>query len=104
MIVNSIDSDTQIQVRGRVNSDLERLYLPMTAKTIVVPKEFLDVRLFKENTNRLCQYLNLRNRENNRPLKWPSIKSLLPQSGYKITDGREDNYRYYVIHKSEPES
>ena len=105
MIVNSINKDTQIQVRGRVNNDLDVLYLPMTVKTIVVPEEFLDVKLFKEGKTKLCKYLNFRDATNGRQLGWNSVHDALSQinSGYQIIDGRDNNYRYSIIHKQRSE-
>ena len=73
VIVNSKTEETQIQVRGRVNNDLSRLYLPSTeTDELVVPEEFLARRLFTEDKNKLCDILNQRN-EYGRRYSWPSI-------------------------------
>lgn len=47
VIVHSKNEDTQIQVRGRVNSDLSRLYLPSNCpNALTVPDEFLSRPLY----------------------------------------------------------
>ena len=97
VIINSADNDTQVQVRGRVNTDLQRLYLPSTKmEDIVVPDEFLNVRLFTEDKSRLVEYVNLKN-PYNRQCKWPTVKDLLVDLEYSVAEGRANNLRYAVI-------
>ena len=56
VIVNSSDHDTQVQVRGRVNSDLETLYvLNKEAAEIIIPDVFLGKRLFAAEKSELCK-------------------------------------------------
>lgn len=102
MIVNSEEIDTQIQVRGRVNSDLDVIYLPMTESTIVVPKEYLNTPLYKEEKTKLCNYLNLRDKSNGRQYGWNKIHEVLPKNGYQLTDGRYQNKRYTIISERQP--
>ena len=97
VVVHSSNVDTQIQVRGRVNSDLKRIYLPATDDTpIVVPEEYLGKQLFSADRSALCEILNQRN-PSNRLLKWTSIKPLLLNYDYLITEGRYENKRYAII-------
>ena len=97
VIVHNTNEDTQIQVRGRVNSDLQRIYLPNSIDNpIVVPDEFLEKRLFTEDKAKLCETLNLKN-PNNRLVKWPTIYSLLISYDYHIEEGRYGNKRYAII-------
>lgn len=97
VVVHSSNDDTQIQVRGRVNSDLQRIYLPATTDTsFVVPDEFLGKRLFTEDKAKLCESLNIKN-PNNRLVRWPTIYSLLISYDYLIEEGRYDNKRYAII-------
>ena len=101
VIVNSENPDTQLQVRGRVNSDLERLYLrDNRMEDIELPTEFLGVRLFTSDKDRLCEYLNRRNHYN-RQYRWPTVKTLLLDSDYTLSEGRYNNLRYVVITKNE---
>ena len=98
-IVASSDEDTQIQVRGRVNSDLKRLYLPATkTDPIELPDKFLGVRLFTADKSALCDFVNLKN-PYNRPYRWRTVKDLLIENDYSISEGREDNLRFAVITK-----
>lgn len=96
VIVQSSNRDTQIQVRGRVNSDLSRLYLLATnLKDIVVPKEFLNRELNTADKAKLCEVLNIRH--NNKVCKWPSVKRVLLEMEYQITDSRRNNLRISTI-------
>lgn len=99
VIVACSDLDTQVQVRGRVNSDLKRLYLPATKDDpIELPDKFLGVRLFTPDKSALCDFVNLKN-PYNRPYRWPTVKDLLIESDYSISEGRENNRRFVVITK-----
>lgn len=101
VIVHSGDEDTEIQVRGRVNSDLDYLYLPINSDTTsIVPAEFLNRKLFDTDKDRLCDYLDFRN-ENGRQFRWRGVRPRLEQRGYIITDGRDGSRRYVII--TEPE-
>lgn len=98
VIVNSSNADTQIQVRGRINSDLQTLYLPTNdVPTVNVPSEFLGKRLFRDEKQKLIDKLNLRNPANNRPYGWPTIRNILIDNDYNVTDGRSGNLRYAII-------
>ena len=100
VIVNSSNPDTQIQVRGRINGDLQTLYLPTEEIPVVkVPPEYLGRHLFSEDKRNLINTLNLRN-TNNRLFGWPSVKDILIDNDYSITEGRSNNLRYAVIEPS----
>ena len=97
VIVNSTNQDTQVQVRGRVNNDLRNLYLLNDGtQPIDLPDEFLNVKLFAEGKERLCDFVNLKN-PYRRQYKWPTVKTLLMDNDYTITEGREKNMRFVVI-------
>ena len=101
VIVHSSNPDTQVQVRGRINSDLMTLYLPVEGVSeIVVPSEYLGKRLFQGDKQALAEALNLRN-TNNRPYGWPTVKNLLIESDYSIIEARQGNLRYVVIEPSD---
>lgn len=101
VIVHSSNPDTQVQVRGRVNSDLKTLYLPVEGTSeIVVPSEYLGKRLFREDKQALIEALNLRN-TNNRPYGWHTVKNLLIESDYSVIEDRQGNLRYVVIEPSD---
>ena len=97
VIVNSSNADTQTQVKGRVNSDIQTLYLPTEGVPAVkVPAEFLGKQLFREDKQSLAVALNLRN-NNNRLCGWPTVKDILIDNDYHITEGRSGNLRYAII-------
>lgn len=97
VIIHSYENDTQVQVRGRVNNDLSRLYLPQTDySAIEVPEDFLNRRLFVEDKNLLCSVLNIHN-PSGRLYGWTSIHQLLLYAGYQVCEGREGNRRYAVV-------
>ena len=97
VIVHNANPDTQIQVRGRVNSDLKTLYLPTTeTPTVQVPEAYLGKRLFTQEKRELIVALNLRN-QNNRLCGWPTLKDILLDSDYAVTEGRSNNLRYAII-------
>jgi len=98
--VNSTNSDTQIQVRGRINSDLQTLYLLTDGvPSVIVPVQFLGRQLFREDKQKLIDTLNLRN-PNNRPYGWPTVKEILIDNDYHISEGRSGNLRYAIIEPS----
>lgn len=97
VIVHSTNPDTQIQVRGRVNSDLKTLYLPMTGTPIVhVPEVYIGRQLFTQDKRELVTTLNLRN-PNNRRYGWTTVKDILVDNDYSIVEGRSGNLRYVII-------
>ena len=98
VIVHSSNPDTQVQVRGRVNGDLQTLFLPTEGvPTVRVPAEFLGKQLFSEDRAKLSEILNLRDPTNNRRYKWPTVKNILIDNDYTITESRSGNLRYYII-------
>lgn len=97
VIVHSTNPDTQIQVRGRVNSDLKTLYLPTEGTpSIQVPTEYLGKQLFTADKRNLIAELNLRDKRNNRLYGWPTIKEILIDNDYSISEGRYHS-KYYVV-------
>lgn len=98
VIVHSSNPDTQIQVRGRVNRDLQTLYLPTEdIPAISVPDRFIGKKLFTRDKQALIDELDLRDSKNNRRLGWHTIKSYLIDKGYRLTEGRSENLRYVII-------
>ena len=99
VIVNSTNSDTQVQVRGRVNADLATLYRPSTADdNIVVPDDFLGIKLDRGKKLQLCEIINLKSRSG-RTYGWNTVRERLIDSDYTITDGRigSSGARYVII-------
>ena len=105
IIINSSNEDTQIQVRGRYTGDLDIIYLPAMADMIQVkiPDAFLARRLFREDKEKLCRILNIRNSRNNRLCGWTTIRRILIDSDYQILDARFQNRHYSIITVSKEE-
>ncbi len=105
IIINSSHEDTQIQVRGRYTGDLDIIYLPAMADMIQVkiPDAFLARRLFREDKEKLCRILNIRNSRNNRLCGWTTIRRILIDSDYQILDARFQNRHYSIITVSKEE-
>lgn len=96
-MVHSSNPDTQVQVRGRINGDIQTLYLPTEGvPEVKVPDEFLGIRLFTAEKRELITRLNLRN-ENNRLRRWPTVKEILIDNDYCISEGRYSNQYYAII-------
>lgn len=97
VIVHSTNPDTQVQVRGRVNSDLKTLYLPITGTpTVHVPEAYIGKQLFTQDKRELIAILDLRN-PNNRLYGWPTVKDILIDNDYSVIEGRSGNLRYAII-------
>lgn len=97
VIVHSVDTDTQIQVRGRVNHDIKVIYIPENDYSAIVPPEgFLNTLLFKADRDKLCEIINMRN-ECGRLCKWTTVSKALMQNGYIIVPARQNGYRGYTI-------
>ena len=98
VIVDCRDEDSQVQVRGRVNSDLERLYVPSDkVSSLDVREDFLNRKLFDSDKEALCEDLCIYKPGKKEIYKWPWIKKRLLASGYLLQDGRENNRRYTII-------
>ena len=97
MIVHSYENDTRVQVRGRVNSDLDRLYLPSKdPSALSVPDGFLNRPLFTADKSQLCSTLNIHNPQG-RLCKWTTIHRNLLSAGYAVKEGRKGNDRYVIL-------
>ena len=98
VIVDCKDEDSQVQVRGRVNSDLGRLYVPSDkVSSLDVREDFLNRKLFDSDKEALCEDLCIYKPGKKEIYKWPGIKKRLLEFGYILKDGREDNKRYTII-------
>ena len=101
MYIHCGDEDVVTQARGRFRGSLERLYVyKQDIKTVVIPDEFLNVPLYTEDKERLSHILNILDK-GGRLCKWNTIKSMLPGSGFKLTESRKEGRRVSVITKSD---
>jgi hypothetical protein len=89
------------QSRGRYRGDLETLYVfdRESNEPLVVPDEFLDIQLFKEDQRELRFRLSIKDRKGHH-LSYPKQWERLETSGYTIDYGRDENRRFVVIRKT----
>lgn len=99
IVVHSTDADTVTQVIGRVRHDVDTVYyLTKDASNmeIVVPEQYLNKPLSKEDKNALCAELDLRD-SRGRIVGWHNVKKKLITDGFKIIDKSGTTGRYSVI-------
>ena len=99
VFIQSKDEDTIIQARGRYRNDLNTLYLyDPSDDTLIVPDEYINVPLFKEDTDALALALNYRN-SCGALYKWNTIKKKLDEQDYYTiqTNPRLGNRRSVTI-------
>ena len=99
VVINSQEEEAQVQVRGRYRGDLDTLYLLKYEAIIDVPPEFLGKELFSDQKKKLCDTLKLRNKQGKR-MKWTTVHKIILENGYSVTDGRFQNERFVIIHKT----
>lgn len=97
IIIHTQEEEAQTQVRGRYRGDLDRLYLLDSTTISQVPEEFFGRKLFKEDKQKLCKALQIRNKESKYFYKWNTVKFKLEEAGYFITEDRENSRRYSII-------
>ena len=88
------------QARGRYRGDLETLYVfdRECDEPLIVPEEFLDIQLFKEEQRELRVRLSIKDAKGHYLAynkQWERIET----SGYTVDCGRDDNRRYVIIRK-----
>lgn len=90
VIVDSKESDTRVQARGRVRKDISLLYLRKSESeklaNIEIPTEFLDIPLTKESKDDLSNTIKIFD-DKGKILKWTRLKKRLEEEGiYNIKD------------------
>ena len=104
VIVHSQEKDIQIQARGRYRGDLDILYLYSNSENSVIniPSEFLDIKLFTEDKNKLCyDVLCIRNNQY-KAVGWNTVKDRLEKQGiYKVVTNPNGGNSYSIITKIE---
>jgi hypothetical protein len=103
MIIHSTIPDTQEQARGRFRGDLKILYLldkeePDCFAELNLEGKWLSKKLYKQDKETLCQELNFRDNRN-RLIGWNTIKKILIDNGYIVSDKKNDNVRFSIIYQ-----
>ena len=105
VIIHNTNKDAQTQARGRYRGDIDTVYLKTNDdmheeinSDDVLP--FLDRELTKADKDRLCETIGLVD-SRGRLYKWPTIKKLLIQQGYSITEKKSGSKRSTIIKRSD---
>lgn len=101
MIIHSGNRNTQIQVRGRLRHDIDKLYLHDNNKTHehiseYFPSEYFNRILTSTETAEIARLMDLKD-EKGHQLKWPSICKALERDGATVQKGKKNGTRYYTI-------
>ncbi len=98
MIVHSREEDTRTQARGRYRNDLDVLYVyePDVEQEIVVPDDFLDVFIYKEDKTKLRVQIGMKDTKGH-PMPYNQLFMLVEASGYQLEHGRKNNRPYIII-------
>ena len=98
MIVHSREEDTRTQARGRYRDDLDVLYVyePDVEQDIVVPDDFLDVFIYKEDKTKLRAQIDMKDSKGH-PMPYNQLFMLVEASGYQLEHGRKNNRPYIII-------
>ena len=104
MIIHNANKDTQTQARGRYRGDIDTVYLKSND---VICEEidsdavspFLDRKLAKADKDKLCEAIGFVD-SRGRLYKWPTIKRLLVQQGYSVTEKKSGDERSAIIKRS----
>ena len=101
MVIHNSNPDTQIQVRGRIRHDIEKLYLYDKSHEHMdayFPQEHLDRFLVSSDVREIAQSMNLKDAKGEK-MKWPSIYPLLEKSGFQVSKEVKSGKRGWRIHR-----
>lgn len=101
MVIHCSNTDTQIQVRGRLRHDIDNLYLLDKSHehiSFYFPSVYLDQWLPTWKTRVIAEDLDLKN-EKGRTLCWQSICNLLRKDGYIVTQEKKNDQRGWRVHR-----
>lgn len=101
MVIHNSNPDTQIQVRGRIRHDIEKLYLydkNHEHMDAYFPEEHLDRFLVSAEVREIARNMNLKD-EKGEKMKWPSIYPLLEKSGFQVNKEVKSGKRGWRIHR-----
>lgn len=100
VVVHSSNPDTQIQARGRIRHDIEKLYIYDREHEHVVeyfPTEYYGRVLYKEDRDYIVETMNLKDKKG-KQYKWPSIRNALEHDGVKVSRIKKNGKRVCVLY------
>lgn len=101
VIIHTSSTDVQVQVRGRLRHDIDKLYIYDKAHIHVAhlfPEEYLNTLLTVEQVREIAVQMNLRNPDG-RLLLWPSVYKLLEKDGMIAHTIRVKNKSVWSVRK-----
>lgn len=89
-ILDTLDETERVQALGRVRKDIDFLLLRVSsndsrANIITLEEKFLNIPLTTEDKKDLLEVLEFTETNNNN-IKWPTLKTILLNSGYEVED------------------
>ena len=103
MIIHTSNPDIQIQVRGRLRHDIDKLYLHSPDRQIIsplFPTDCLDRLLSPTEVGKIAERMDLHSKDG-RPLKWASIYPRLRSEGMIISKLKKHGRHYWVVHNDD---
>lgn len=101
MVIHTSNADVQVQVRGWLRHDIDKLYLYDKEHVHIAhlfPEEYLNTPLTVSQVREIARCMNLKN-EKGRVLAWPSIYKLLEKDGLSTSTVRVRNKCVWRIDK-----
>ena len=76
--------------------DVLYAYEPDAEQDIVVPDDFLDVYIYKEDKTKLRAQIDMKDAKGH-PMPYNQLFMLVEASGYQLEHGRKNNRPYIII-------
>ena len=101
MIIHTGEWESQVQVRGRLRHDIDKLYIYDPNHEHIshyFPEEYYDRFLTSAETSAIAEQMNLKDPKG-QLRKWTTIKNLLRKDGITVTSLKVKGVRGYILHK-----
>ena len=101
MIVHSGNNDVQVQVRGRLRHDIDKLYIYDTKIENLIdyfPEEYYDKFLIADDIKQIVAFMNLHNAKG-ALIKWPTIVKKLQKNGVTANATKQKDIRGWILHR-----
>ena len=100
-IAHNTEDTHIIQSRGRYRGDLDTLYVYdcKNGGAIVVPEEYLEHPLFREDMNRLRDFLDIKKDNHGNRLSIENMVKLISDCGYSYEQKEIKRRKCWIIHK-----
>lgn len=104
-IIHTKDNTDRIQALGRLRMDIPSiaLYSDYTSGEVLVPEEYLNVKLDRKEKEELAEKLCVLDKSNKK-MKFLALSKYLSNKGYKFEEVRNKGVRFTVISKKTEDS